>query len=137
MQAGRLADLDRQLALECEMLQIGADAFASRMNKRREQGMESLSTHCPPGACPGNSSHYLIIMRDLSELAAMFCGLVIAICLPVAGIVATDYFISAESTVNAINAQCGTQYKKLDYLRIGQDAMLQMCETRQKRIELR
>jgi hypothetical protein len=51
--------------------------------------------------------------------------------------VATDYFISAESTVNAINAQCGTQYEKLDYLRIGQDAMLQMCETRQKRIELR
>jgi hypothetical protein len=25
------------------------------MNKRREQGMESLSTHGPPGAYPGNS----------------------------------------------------------------------------------
>ena len=50
---------------------------------------------------------------------------------------AADYFTRAESTVNAINAQCGTQYQKLDYLRIGQTAMLQMCETRQKRIELR
>jgi hypothetical protein len=64
-------------------------------------------------------------------------GLVIAICLPVAGIVAIFYFISAEPTVNAINAQCGTQYEKLDYLRIGENAMLQMCETRQKRIEFR
>jgi DNA-directed RNA polymerase, mitochondrial len=40
-----VATLEGQLALEREMLQIGADAFASRMNKRREQGMESLSTH--------------------------------------------------------------------------------------------
>ena len=48
-----------------------------------------------------------------------------------------DYFVSAEPTVNAINLQCGTQYEKLDYLRIGSDAMLKMCETRQKRIELR
>jgi DNA-directed RNA polymerase, mitochondrial len=40
-----VASLEGQLALEREMLQIGADAFASRMNKRREQGMESLSTH--------------------------------------------------------------------------------------------
>ena len=76
-------------------------------------------------------------MRGLFEFTAVFCGLALAICLPVAGIVATDYFISAESTVNAINAQCGTQYEKLDYLRIGRNAMLQMCETRQKRIELR
>lgn len=40
-----MASLEAQLALEREMLQIGADAFTSRMNKRREQGMESLSTH--------------------------------------------------------------------------------------------
>lgn len=40
-----MASLETQLALEREMLQIGADAFTSRMNKRREQGMESLSTH--------------------------------------------------------------------------------------------
>jgi hypothetical protein len=64
MQAGRLADLDRQLALECEMLQIGADAFASRMNKRREQGMESLSTHGPPGAYPGNSPLTFTLSND-------------------------------------------------------------------------
>ena len=76
-------------------------------------------------------------MDEFFEFTAVFCGLVVAICLPVTGIVAADYFIGAESTVNAINAQCGTQYEKLDYLRIGQDTMLQMCETRQKRIELR
>jgi hypothetical protein len=52
-------------------------------------------------------------------------------------VVYADYLTSAEATVNAINAQCGTQYQKLDYLRIGNTAMLQMCETRQKRIELR
>jgi succinate dehydrogenase/fumarate reductase flavoprotein subunit len=55
----------------------------------------------------------------------------------VAGLTAANYFISAEPTVKAINAQCGTQYKKLDYLRIGQTTMLQICETRQKRIEIR
>ena len=61
MQAGRLADLDRQLALEREMLQIGADSFASRMNKRREQGMESLSTHGDVLAAMGVDR----IIRDL------------------------------------------------------------------------
>jgi hypothetical protein len=76
-------------------------------------------------------------MRDLFEVVGVFLCASFAVAGIVAGIVATDYFISAESTVNAINAQCGTQYEKLDYLRIGQDAMLQMCETRQKRIELR
>ena len=87
-------------------------------------------------------------MRDLSEDAVVFVRAAFAVAGIVAGIlaggiaggiagVATDYFIKAESTLNAINAQCGTQYEKLDYLRIGQDAMLQMCETRQKRIELR
>lgn len=73
----------------------------------------------------------------MDEFFEFICWLVVAIGLPVTGIVAANYFISAESTVNAINAQCGTQYEKLDYLRIGQDVMLQMCETRQKRIELR
>lgn len=55
----------------------------------------------------------------------------------IVGLVAIDYYTSAEATVNAINMQCGTQYEKLDYLRIGQTSMLQMCEIRQKRIELR
>ena len=76
-------------------------------------------------------------MRGLFEFTAVLCELAIAIGAVGAGIVATAYFIRAEPTVNAINAQCGTQYEKLDYLRIGQDAMLQMCETRQKRIEFR
>ena len=62
--------------------------------------------------------------------------LVYAFTVPIVGATAVDYFISAESVVNAINAQCSTQYEKLDYLRIGQTAMLQMCETRQKRIDI-
>ena len=73
-------------------------------------------------------------MRDLFEDAVVFVRAAFAVAGIVAGIlaggiagVATDYFIKAESTVNAINAQCGTQYEKLDYLRIGQNAMLQMC----------
>ena len=51
------------------------------------------------------------------------------VCGSIVGATAADYFISAESVVNAINAQCSTQYEKLDYLRIGQTAMLRMCET--------
>ena len=58
------------------------------------------------------------------------------VCGSIVGATAADYFISAESVVNAINAQCSTQYEKLDYLRIGQTAMLRMCETRQKRIDI-
>ena len=74
---------------------------------------------------------------DLLFFAGAITFLVFALAVPIAGLITADYFISAESTVNAINAQCGTQYEKLDYLRIGQETMLQMCETRQKRIEIR
>ena len=79
----------------------------------------------------------ITLVNDFLSTLCVVATLTIGCCLPVGAIVAADYFISAESTVNAINAQCGTQYQKLDYLRIGQTAMLQMCETRQKRIELR
>lgn len=61
---------------------------------------------------------------------------VFAIILPVAGLYALDYAISAEKTVNTINAQCGTDYKKEDYLIVGTETMLQLCETRQKRVEI-
>ena len=74
---------------------------------------------------------------DFIPILCVLASFTIGYCLPTGAILAADYFISAEATVNAINAQCGTQYQKLDYLRIGQTAMLQMCETRQKRIELR
>ena len=89
----------------------------------------------------GTLTPLLIIVDDdfLSTLTTLCVVAILTIgcCLSFGAIMAADYFISAESTVNAINAQCGTQYQKLDYLRIGQTAMLQMCETRQKRIELR
>ena len=58
-----MVNLERQLALEREMLQIGADAFASRMNKRREQGMESLSNHGDALAAMGVDR----IIRDLRK----------------------------------------------------------------------
>ena len=79
----------------------------------------------------------ITLVDDFLATLCVVATLTIGCCLPVGAIMAADYFIRAESTVNAINAQCGTQYQKLDYLRIGQTAMLQMCETRQKRIELR
>ena len=59
--AGDVVNLERQLALEREMLQIGADAFCSRMNRRREQGMESLSTH-------GDALAALGVDRIITEL---------------------------------------------------------------------
>jgi hypothetical protein len=96
----------------------------------------------PPEPHPIRQFTPLITLVDDDFISMLSTLCVVAIltigcCLSFGAIMAADYFISAESTVNAINAQCGTQYQKLDYLRIGQTAMLQMCETRQKRVELR
>lgn len=66
-------------------------------------------------------------------LAAVSLGTVIFI----GGIAAVDYAIRAQPTVDSVNKQCGTNYVPMDYLRIGSTAMLQMCETREKRIELK
>jgi hypothetical protein len=74
---------------------------------------------------------------DFFFLVGATCAVVSITVAALVGAVYADYLTSAEATVSAINAQCGTQYQKLDYLRIGQTAMLHMCETRQKRIELR
>lgn len=80
-------------------------------------------------------------MKELTELIAI---LVFVVALPMVvttllciGVASVDYHISSEATVNAINKQCGTNYRRSDYLRIGTEAMLQMCETREKRIELK
>ncbi len=76
-------------------------------------------------------------LRDLaSNLFAATFFLVFLVFLPIAGLLALDYAISAEKTVNTINAQCGTSYKKIDYLIVGTETMLQLCETRQKRVEI-
>ena len=72
-------------------------------------------------------------LRDLTQ--GLFLGIFILV-LPIAGLYALDYAISAEKTVNAINAQCGTSYKKMDYLTVGKETMLQLCETRRKRVEI-
>lgn len=81
-----------------------------------------------------------MIFDDLHDLASSLFALiflfVFAIILPVAGLLALDYAISAEKTVNTINAQCKTSYKKIDYLIVGTETMLQLCETRQKRVEI-
>jgi len=81
-----------------------------------------------------------MIFENLSDLTSSLFAViflfVFAIVLPVAGLCALDYAINAEKTVNAINTQCGTSYKKEDYLIIGTKAMLQLCETRQKRVEI-
>jgi hypothetical protein len=70
------------------------------------------------------------------EFAGFICCVILiptSLILVLAGV---DYLISADATVNAINQECGTEYVRLDYLRVGKDTMLTMCETRQKRIEL-
>lgn len=76
-------------------------------------------------------------MDDFREFFSVFVVISCIIVIPLAAVTAVDYYISAGPTVNAINAHCDTSYQKVDYLRIGKEAMLQMCETRQKRIELR
>ena len=81
-----------------------------------------------------------MIFDDLRELASgLFSFIflfVLTVILPIAGLYALDYAISADKTVKAINAQCGTSYKKMDYLTVGTSTMLQLCETRQKRVEI-
>ena len=79
----------------------------------------------------------ITLVNDFFFLVGSTCAVACITGAVLVGVVYADYLTSAEATVNAINAQCGTQYQKLDYLRIGNTAMLQMCETRQKRIELR
>ena len=95
--------------------------------------------HCgPPEPHPIRQFTPLItLVDDFFCFVGATCAAASITVAALVGVVYVDYRISAEATVNAINAQCGTQYQKLDYLRIGQTAMLQMCETRQKRIELR
>jgi hypothetical protein len=48
-----------------------------------------------------------------------------------------SYYVSSESTVNAINAQCGTNYQRIDYLRIGEETMRDLCRIKQQTINLK
>lgn len=74
---------------------------------------------------------------DFPKAIAAAAGLTVAFLALALGVVVIDYFVSAESTVRAVNAQCDAQYQKLDYLTIGKGAMLQLCEIRQKRVEIK
>ena len=47
-----------------------------------------------------------------------------------------DYSISSQSVVNAINKQCGTQYERIDYLRVGAETMRDLCRIKQQRVKL-
>ena len=89
----------------------------------------------PAGAYPA-AAHLPFLNSHEKQTFFSLAFAVPVVCGSIVGATAADYFISAESVVNAINAQCSTQYEKLDYLRIGQTAMLRMCETRQKRIDI-
>jgi len=76
-------------------------------------------------------------LRNLaSGLFAFIYLVVLAIILPIGGLYALNYQINAGKIVNTINAQCGTNYRKMDYLIVGTQVMLQLCETRQKRLEI-
>ena len=91
----------------------------------------------PTSTHSGTLTPLITLVNDFFFLVGSTCAVACITGAVLVGVVYADYLTSAEATVNAINAQCGTQYQKLDYLRIGNTAMLQMCETRQKRIELR
>ena len=54
-----------------------------------------------------------------------------------AGLVAlADYEISSQSVVDAINKQCGTQYERIDYLRVGPTTMRDLCRIKEQRVKL-
>jgi hypothetical protein len=76
------------------------------------------------------------VFSDLISTLLGFCFLLALITSPLTALIAVDYLVSADKVVNVINAQCETSYKKLDYLTVGKDVMLQLCETRQKRFEI-
>jgi hypothetical protein len=47
-----------------------------------------------------------------------------------------DYIISSQSVVDAINKQCGTQYERIDYLRVGPETMRDLCKIKEQRVKL-
>lgn len=75
--------------------------------------------------------------EEFIELIAIPVFICVVPLLIVAGVMFIDYHISSEATVNAINEQCSTNYRRSDYLRVGKEAMLQMCEIRERRFELK
>ena len=79
-------------------------------------------------------------MNDFTEFCAVIGGAALAAVLLTGafagGIALLDYHISAEETVNAINRECGTDYVKFDYFRVGSSTMQQLCQIRQQRIEI-
>lgn len=75
--------------------------------------------------------------EDFTFFAFMLIGPFTAVAVLVGVITAVDYAISSQSTVNAINAQCGTHYKRIDYLRVGTDTMQKLCQIKEQTINLR
>jgi len=47
-----------------------------------------------------------------------------------------DYVVSSQSAVDAINKQCGTQYERIDYLRVGAETMRDLCRIKEQRVKL-
>jgi hypothetical protein len=77
-------------------------------------------------------------MRDTLEFLGLLVGTMVLIPgLMLGTFPGISYYVSSESTVNAINAQCGTNYQRIDYLRIGEETMRDLCRIKEQTINLK
>ena len=51
-------------------------------------------------------------------------------------VIYVDYRVSSEAVVNAINKECGTKYKRIDFLRVGSETMRDLCRIKEQRVKL-
>ena len=83
---------------------------------------------------------FTIINRPMRDSWLEFIGLTGAVIALVAGsielVILADYIISSQSVVDAINKQCGTQYERIDYLRVGAETMRDLCRIKEQRVQL-
>lgn len=76
-------------------------------------------------------------MRDSVLDLIGFVGVMIVFVAGSVGLVTlADYTISSQSVVDAINKQCGTQYERIDYLRVGAETMRDLCRIKEQRVTL-
>lgn len=76
-------------------------------------------------------------MRDsVLEFIGFTGGVIVFIAGSIGLVTLADYIISSQSVVDAINKQCGTQYERIDYLRVGAETMRDLCRIKEQRVKL-
>jgi hypothetical protein len=76
-------------------------------------------------------------MRDsVLDFIGFTAGMIVFVAGSVGLVTLADYIISSQSVVDAINKQCGTQYERIDYLRVGPTTMRDLCRIKEQRVKL-